>query len=91
MLKFRKSVDRNAATLANQPLKEARRDLSDLYVFTIDPEGSTDLDDAMSLDRCKEHDNCWKVNVRQSYCVLDMIQQLVLRASASTDVDSVWF
>ena len=38
-----------------------REDLSRLFVFTIDPEGSKDLDDAMSLEKCNTHKDCWKV------------------------------
>nr|XP_026689753.1 helicase with zinc finger domain 2 isoform X2 [Ciona intestinalis] len=60
---YRDSFIQKSEDLLKVEHREKRRDLTDLYVFTIDPDGSKDLDDAMSIEPCKKHNNCWKVGV----------------------------
>ena len=57
----RESVEKEAEKLSTQADGNCRKNLDHLFVFTIDPEGSKDLDDAMSLERCGKHKGCWKV------------------------------
>ena len=42
--------------------KKERLDLTDLYVFTIDDGKSKRLDDALSIEACSTHPDCWKVS-----------------------------
>jgi len=42
-----------------------REDFTHLYTFTIDPPQSTDLDDAISIEKCprKNHEDCYRVEL----------------------------
>ncbi|XP_076803605.1 3'-5' exoribonuclease HELZ2-like isoform X1 [Clavelina lepadiformis] len=43
--------------------KPKRRDLTKLFVFTIDDKRAKIYDDGLSIEQCKEHKDCWKVGV----------------------------
>ena len=60
LLCIRNVMEKDAKNLSSCSERQ-RKDLNDLFVFTIDPEGSKDLDDAMSLEKCTQHEDCWKV------------------------------
>lgn len=49
----------------NRP--EFRDDISYIEVFTIDPEGSQDLDDAISFSKCLEHRDCYEARIESLY------------------------
>ena len=63
---------------------------SQCYVFSIDPEGSTDLDDAFSFQQCEDNQDYFKLTIYISNVFL-MLEALNLWEYLSERVSTIYF
>ncbi|XP_076803603.1 3'-5' exoribonuclease HELZ2-like [Clavelina lepadiformis] len=59
-MKFVEEFSRKEATSITT---EEREDLTKLFTFTIDGKNTEIFDDGFSVEKCKDHENCWKVGI----------------------------
>ncbi|XP_076803596.1 3'-5' exoribonuclease HELZ2-like [Clavelina lepadiformis] len=59
-MKFVEAFSRKEATSITT---EKREDLTKLFTFTIDGKSTEIFDDGFSVEKCKDHENCWKVGI----------------------------
>lgn len=75
---------------SQNPLFRTENKLEQPYIFTIDPEGSTDLDDAFSIQPCADNSEDFKVTVYISN-VFVWLETMDLWSQLSQRVSTVYF
>jgi len=76
--------------ISQNPLYHVEDKTEQCYVFTIDPKGSTDLDDAFSIQQCEDNNDLLRVTVYISN-VFVWLETMDLWSQLSQRVSTVYF